>query len=1191
MILINWTNEQQQVIQANGSLLVSAAAGSGKTSVLVARVLKKLSSKSPCSIDELILITFSNAAAEQIKLKICQNLKNSIELHPENRTHLQLQLDLIDTANCCTFHAFCLKILRENTALLGLSPTFRIASEQEILLLQQSAFKTIIERFYKKKDWHQLANLCEFYHDDDKLFENVLKFYNFSRSKPFYKDFWQEILNYYSAKTTNIQNDKFIQVTLDYSDNILRFCADCAQANLQLAQKHNLTKLYPALQDDINLVNELIGTLKAPKSFAFIRQHVSGVKLLNMPPCKNDATEPQVLQQITQTRKLIRENLDTLKSRILCFDEETITQDKQYSFRYFDLLIEIISAFDAEFSAIKRSKNLIDFADIEHFSLELLYHKTKSRQLQKSSIAQEITNSFNEVLVDEFQDINEVQNLIINAVSKNYSNVFMVGDVKQSIYRFRHAVPEIFIAKKDSLPDYDGCTFPARIFLKHNFRATKAIIDAINFIFSQIMTKSTSAIDYDTTQELTPGTTQTFCEPGFKLSIIEHKANSTEAMQIEAKYIADYIAQKIADPNFVIEDEGTLRHVNYGDFCILLRSTKDSIDIYRNALIDANIPVALQLCANFWQSKEIIKLIAILKAVNNPTQSISLAAAMHSCLFSFSLDEITKIRLTNKNESLYNNVISFGGSKCAELLTTLKGLSDFFLNNSLYDSINYILTQKHYLALSLIENKKTNQIKTNLKLFLNLAKQAEFLGISSLYDFINYIEQEQAAGSVPNQDASDDIFNINAVKIISIHKAKGLEFPICFIANTGKEFNKVDIISRFLLHRELGTACVKYSKNRAFQTSTIFREAIISLLQQEMFAEESRLLYVALTRAKFQIIVPIITANFKAQLEKIMLIKNAASLRGLCFPALRHHQNFADLILFAMLSHQEFCAKFNVSNSNFIKTDAKFEFELVEPPLAEKKTQQTAIDQNVITNGSANYKNLLEVIKNNINYVYPYSNILNLPASISVSKLLEAPSYKKFDLTPLFLAEQKPQITAAAQGSIMHRFMQFCNYKAAAANFKQELARLTDDKILTPQEAASLPQEGLKTFFKSAFYLNIIKKTVAIHREVKFSANFPSSKLFAQAANSQELINIHGIADCVLELDDQIYLLDFKSDKISNLAQLAQKYKHQLYIYKAALAPNFTKPITKLFLYSWFANQEVEILEEQNLEKLTPKNF
>ena len=1042
----------------------------------------------------------------------------------------------------------------------------------------------------KKKDWHQLANLCEFYYDDDKLFENVLKFYNFSRSKPFYKDFWQEILNYYSTQTLNIQNDKFIQVILEYAENILRFCADCAQANFQLAQKHNLTKLYPALQDDISLINELIGTLKSPKTLSFVRQHVNGVKLLNMPPCKNDSTDPQILQQIAQTRKLIRENLDTLKSRILCFDEEIINQDKQYSFRYFDLLIEIISAFDAELSAIKRSKNLIDFADIEHFSLELLYHKTKSGQLQKSSLAQEITNSFNEILVDEFQDINEVQNLIINAVSKNYSNVFMVGDVKQSIYRFRHAVPEIFIAKKDSLPDYDGSTFPARIFLKHNFRSTKAVIDAINFIFSQIMTKLTAAINYDTTQELTPGTTQTFGEPGFKLSIIEQKANSTEAMQIEAKYITDYIAQKIADPNFVIEDEGTLRHVNYGDFCILLRSTKDSIDIYRNALIDANIPVALQLCANFWQSKEIIKLIAILKAVNNPTQSISLAAAMHSCLFSFSLDEITEIRLANKNESLYNNVISFGGSKCAELLTTLKELSDFFLNNSLYDSINYIYTQKHYLAFSLIENKKASQIKTNLKLFLNLAKQAEALGISSLYDFINYIEQEQAAGSAPNQDASDDIFNINAVKIMSIHKAKGLEFPICFIANTGKEFNKVDIISRFLLHRDLGAACVKYSKNRAFQTSTIFREAIISLLQQEMFAEELRLLYVALTRAKFQIIIPIITANFKEQLTKIMLIKNAASLRGLCFPALRHHQNFADLILLAMLSHQEFCAKFNVPNSNSIKTDAKFEFELVNLPLPEKKTQQTVINQNVAIN-SANSKKLLEVIKNNINYVYPYSNVLNLPASISVSKLLESSSYKKFDLTPVFLTDQKIQITAAAQGSIMHRFMQFCNYKAAAANFKQELARLINENILTPQEAASLPQEELQTFFESAFYLNIVKKAVVIHREVKFSANLPSSKLFAQAANSQELINIHGIADCVLELDDQIYLLDFKSDKISSLAQLAQKYKYQLYIYKVALAPNFTKPITKLFLYSWFLNQEVEILEEEGLEKLTPKNF
>ncbi|MGN1034021.1 MAG: UvrD-helicase domain-containing protein [Oscillospiraceae bacterium] len=1188
---MNWTNEQQQAIQATGSLLVSAAAGSGKTSVLVARVLRKLLSKKPCSIGELLLITFSNAAAEQIKLKICQNLQNSIELYPQKRAHLQLQLDLIDTANCCTFHAFCLKILRENAALLGLSPTFRIASEQEVFFLKQSAFKTIIERFYKKKDWQQLANLCEFYYDDDKLFENVLKFYNFSRSKPFYKDFWQKILNYYSAKTLNIQNDKFIQVILEYSENILKFCADCAQTNLQLAQKHNLIKLYACLQDDISLINELIGTLKAPKSLAFVHQHVSGVKLLNMPPCKNDSADPQILHQIAQTRKLIRENLDTLKSRVLCFDEETITQDKQYSFRYFDLLIEIISAFDAEFSAIKRNKNLIDFADIEHFSLELLYHKTQNKQLQKSSIAQEITNSFNEILVDEFQDINEVQNLIINAVSKNYSNVFMVGDVKQSIYRFRHAVPEIFIAKKDSLPDYDGSTFPARIFLKHNFRPTKAVVDAINFIFSQIMTKSTAAINYDKSQELIPGITQTFCEPGFKLSIIEHQANSTEAMQIEAKYIADYIVQKIINPNFVIEDNGTLRHVNYGDFCILLRSTKDSIDIYRNALIDANIPVALQLCANFWQSKEITKLIAILKAINNPTQSISLAAAMHSCLFSFSLDEITKLRLTNKNESLYNNVIYFGSSKCLKLLATLKELSDFFLNNSLYDSINYIYTQKHYLAFSLIENKKTGQIKTNLKLFLNLAKQAEALGISSLYDFINYIEQEQAAGSAPNQGASDDIFNINAVKIISIHKAKGLEFPICFIANTAKDFNKVDIISRFLLHRELGTACVKYSKNRAFQTSTIFREAMISLLHQEMFAEELRLLYVALTRAKFQIIVPIITANFKDQLEKIMLIKNATSLKGLCFPALRHHQNFADLILFAMLSHQEFCTKFNVSNDNSIKADAKFEFELVEPSLSGKKTQQTVIKQNVITNGSANSKKLLTIIKDNMNYVYPYSNILNLPASISVSKLLERSFYKKFDLTPVFLTDQKTQVTAAAQGSIMHRFMQFCSYKTAAANLKQELARLIDDKILTPQEATSLPQEELKAFFKSAFYFNIIKKAVVIHREVKFSVNLPSSKLFAQAANSQELINIHGIADCVLELDDQIYLLDFKSDKISSIAQLAQKYKHQLYIYKAALAPNFTKPITKLFLYSWFLNQEVEILEEKNLEKLTPKNF
>ncbi|MDR1354487.1 MAG: UvrD-helicase domain-containing protein, partial [Oscillospiraceae bacterium] len=877
---INWTKEQQQAIDSRGSLLISASAGSGKTGTLVQRAVNKLIS-GECSIKNLLIISFSNAATEEIYSRIASKLQQA------NQQQLLEEFRNYGTKSISTIHSFCLKLIKENADVLKIDPSCKIAADHELVWLKEQAFNDTMEWFCTKHDQRQVAMLNEFSSGTHKLSSNLGKLYDFVRSKPFYREQLDSIAAYYCQKQA--PNDPFMQVIVCHCHKVISHCIQQLEWSIQLEI------IDASLKDQLATLSN---TLKCAQAAATTQDLQRYIDILDVAPLLSSkrASASDSQRQLAETIKGICKQINSIKNMWLYCDPANLKQDKQHSANYFKLLIRFAKAFDRYFCQHKRRNNLIDFHDMEQLVLLLLLSKKDDGRWEKNKFAEKISTEFKEILIDEYQDINEIQNLIFETISNQKTTTFLVGDVKQSIYRFRYAAPEIFLAKESCLPEYNGKQFPAKLQLKSNFRSAPSIINAVNFIFARLMTQNTVSFEYDNAHKLMATRPHTG-NSGVCIDIIEHEGSAEQSTRLEAEYIALQIEQKLNDSSFLICEGATTRRAEYRDFCILLRSLENKSDYYLDALTQRNIPTLAKPCTDFFNQKEIRLLVALLKTINNPMNEAELVTVMCSC-FGFSLAEIYTLREVDPRLPLYLMADKMAAQKGKNLVKNLSFCKQKAALSSMPELISYIYGEKWFVNGAINRSGGQEAAKNRLDRFLDLAASGPN---KSLPDFIEYLDLIMQ--KIPNPFPAKALpNNPNAVNVLSIHKSKGLEFPVCFLGNSNKEFNCRELQDSLLFHHKLPASCTFYNKQNMQCRPTIFKLATTIALQNDMLAEELRLLYVAMTRAKESFIVPIVTKDFADKQSR--LTSDAQNLDQI---SLQKHRKYADLILLALFSNKNHC--------------------------------------------------------------------------------------------------------------------------------------------------------------------------------------------------------------------------------------------------------------------------------------------
>ena len=790
-----WTPEQENAINSTGgSILVSAAAGSGKTSVLVERVIKQITNlDNPIDIDKFLIVTFTKAAAQEMRSRISARLSEMISKNPQN-SHLHNQQIMLKCASLGTIHSFCASIIRENFYKLGISPKFRIAEESEISIIKNQAMEKTLNDFYEfqNPDFIYTANLFGNEKNDNSLSLIIEQIYDFTRSLPFPEKWMNNVCKMYE-NITSVKDSPWGKIAVNFAKkSFTEVQKILSQIKTISSKNENIQKSYgEAIEKDLSEANSIMESLNI-ESWDKISEKITQFSFSKFKPlrCKNCDFEKNV---ISEKRKYAKNLIENSKKYFTFSELGTINSLKKFKV-VTKTLFEVTNYFCEEISYLKTIKNIADYSDLEHWAIKLLSKDTDSGEINPSDIAFEISNRYAEIMVDEYQDINEIQNTIFKLINNN-NKMFCVGDVKQSIYKFRHSKPQIFLGKKSDYRLYskEENNYPAKIILGKNFRSNPKIIDSINFIFESIMSEEAGEIQYNDEEKLVPGgiykeeTQNDECDINF--SIIDTSQSQENSDILEADFIAEKITEMIHQKYKVIEN-GTERPITYSDFCILMRSSNAHAHIYASRLLEQGIPAWSETKEKFLDTSEISNIISILQTINNPVQDIPLISAMMSPIFGFNVDELSEIRESDRNNLFYFAVKKSsenGMKKCTDFLEKINYWRKISCTVPCGELIEFIYQDTDYPALCLAKAKGEVK-KANLELLVQYAEKFEnqyHKGLSGFLDYIENIRQKKS----DLEPASISSEYENTVKIMSIHKSKGLEFPVCIVAGCGKKFN------------------------------------------------------------------------------------------------------------------------------------------------------------------------------------------------------------------------------------------------------------------------------------------------------------------------------------------------------------------------------------------------------------------
>lgn len=1160
-----WTKDQNNAINVkNRTILVSAAAGSGKTAALSERVIRKITSKdNPIDADKLLIVTFTKAAAAEMRERISTLLSDIVDKNPYD-LYFKRQQSLLKHADICTIHSFCGKVVRENFYKLGISPNFRIADQNEISILEERAMKSVLDEFYNegKKDFFDVVELFSNEKDDNGLVKIIGEIYKFIGSCTFPDKWFEDIFNMYKQK--DISSSPWGKVLFEYVIDTCLCCEYLIKTGIDLLNNNDdLKKVY------IDALNtELLGieTIKCGAEKGLWDDTLNNINKFKRGRRKTLTEEYKsdfYVNKIEYIRDYTKKCIDGLKKRF-AFDEKCAKLDMKNVASVTNILFDITKRFAERISKLKEEKNVAEFNDLEHWMLKLLIDKDPQGNIKRSSLAEEISCEYEEIMVDEYQDTNEVQDMIFRMISRDESNLFMVGDIKQSIYGFRQAMPEIFMKKKENYKLYDGFDSKdaCKIILGKNFRSRKGVIKTVNFIFDKLMTKESGNIDYNDEEKLICGASYSEKEDEETVVEIINLNDEEDADKAEAIRISEIISKMIKE-GYCIKDRDKERPVTYKDFCILLRSANKHATVYAKELSERGIPAWSDTMGKFFGTAEVAGMLSLLRVIDNPIQDIPLLATLASPIFGFSPDELSDIRLAKKEAPLYlalKEKAELGDTRCKEFIDKIDDYRRHCSTLTVEKLINYIYNDTGYESIILTMTNGEFRV-ANLRMLCEYAAKYEgtvFRELSGFIDFIDKLENRNA-DLTPASTISEAS---NVVKIMSIHRSKGLEFPICILARCSGRFNKEK--GNILIHHKLGIGIMLKDDNMSAKYTNFIRNAIDLKLSTEQMAEELRVLYVALTRAKEKLIFLISVKNISK------IIKNDISLiaKNGKIPAyiVKNSSSYADWILSCMFMskhakniYEEAGNPYNYCES-FVNLD-KWKINITD-------TKNTEIKSNITLEKELNYE-LEERIKKRFNFKYKYSKINHVPVKLSASKLAQQEEFKNYLAVsrPAFMLEKS--VSPAERGTALHEFLHFANYSLALEDANSHLKELCDKGFLTYNQAKVININDVNTFLNSELGKRIIKSSNVL-REYRFTVSVPAYDLDKgeTLGDDREKVIIQGAIDCVFKEDDGYVIVDYKTDRVKDLDHLKEKYTKQLNIYKHAFEICENVNVKELIVYS-----------------------
>ena len=1129
-----WTEQQLKAIEpANRLTVLSAAAGSGKTTVLVARALNLLlDEENPVSAEKMLIVTFSNASAAEFKKRIEKGINEKIKENPNNN-YIKMQKVALQKADISTIHSFCIKLVRENFQSLDISPDFTICDEAQANLLHEKAIAQAMNYGYSRPE-----------------FKELVSFYGKSSSDRQIREFLRQMDYFFSALPHPTKTAKAMAQQYDNSSDI--------SATAGFAQLTSTLKLYADylvfLAEQMNIIFETSDFTGYEDGIAQCKAYAEKIyasatacdtettaKLLSAPVPKLGRAKPACNESKT-IKDNIHKEFDKVAGKMveICgyLDKEAYKNDILSTAKHVKTLFDVYIEYQRVLMENKKARKSFEFSDFEHFALELL----QDEDGQPTNLALSLRRNYEYIMEDEFQDTSFVQDAIFTMIAReSQSNLYVVGDVKQSIYGFRKASPEIFLAKRQI--GLDNEKMGNTIYLPHNFRSSFSVIEGVNYIFASLMSKLVGGVEYDDNEKL-----MTLKENDFSTGVKLQLYNENEA-ENTARAISNMIKS-----GYQIEENGIKRPVKSGDFCILMRNTKHFGE-YKAELEKLGFEAFVKDDELILNKQEVQSVINLLKVISNPMQEVYLTATMFGDIFGFTLNEILKIRTDNKEVNLYKALALAENPKAKYMLELLK---DFSYMAGVYSAdklIDYLCKKTGYyqrLAFTNDGNEKTE----NLRWFIDFAKNWSKTHPSDLSAFIRWTDAYIKTGKGGSADSQQ---NENAITIMTMHTSKGLEFPVVFVTGLTTKFNKQDKIKRLMLDTQLGIGMYA-NHSFGYNHSTMNIAAIRDKVEENSASEEMRLLYVAFTRSKNLLV---LSGEYNRSFSENAIEKTVACSMTKPHPAMLRSATTPMHWIIAALHHHKSIADMFSYGKEDKNMPAAIEIDLQADNLIQDECDDTKTDGTVKIDAD------IAKIQANLGFVYPHIARTSLPIKLSVSEI--AKSTQITLAKPDFIKEGKA--TAAEKGTAMHLFAQHADILLARTNLENEIARLEKEGKI---DVSLLNIPAIEKFIFSDV-ANMILNSEKVYTEKDFLVPYNAARALDDDRYTSDEIMIQGIMDCVLENGDEITIIDYKTDFIHSISQLKKRYSRQLELYRHGAKQLFGTENVKCILYSFHLDEYIEV--------------
>lgn len=1213
---ISFTKEQQKVIDLhNRNILVSAAAGSGKTAVLVERIIQMICrEKDPVDIDRLLIVTFTNAAAAEMRERISLGINRQLALNPESE-HIQRQAALLHNAQITTIDSFCMFLLKNHFHEIGVDPAFRVMDEGEKKLLVQDVMAELFEDKFASKE-KGFQDCVEYFCPGGReqvLEDYILELYQFSESYPWPVEWLKERkLDYQAVSEEELAETDYGRYLMQHIRAVLESCTESYRRLQELCQEPDGPYMYGELVDqELEQLEQLLGV----KRLSDYASRLPAITFGRLPSKKDSSVSPEKRELAKELRGNLKDIIKELGERFFTTPLSLAAYQAGCCREPVNTLIDLTLEFRNRLQEKKQAGKLVDFSDMEHYALEILL-KREEDQVRPSQVALEYRQYFKEILIDEYQDSNLVQEYLLRAISgeeDGHFNRFMVGDVKQSIYKFRLARPELFLEKYDHYTQEESSC--QRIDLSRNFRSRSQVVDTVNNIFSRIMSRQTGGIEYDDKAALYPGAVYPENPECSSELLLVEKPGSDDPMQpkestatftpkqAEALAIAGRIKELIASFQVTDKESGLLRPVRYSDMVILLRTNSGWDEEFKAVLEEEGIPVYITSKTGYFAASEVQELLALLRVLDNPRQDIPLFGVMKSVFGGFTEEEIALIRSRDKGKSLYEVLAQIAGEAGGELLA--KKAAEFLRKIARYRSYTSYMPIRELLQ-ELVNDSgylpyvtalpMGSRRRANVEMLFTKASDFEKTSYHGLFHFIRYIEQlEKYDVDYGEAELLDE--NADVVRIMSIHKSKGLEFPVTFVSGLSKRFNMQDVNRSLIADVDMGIGTDYVDAKRRIRNKTLRRLVLARKLKEDNLAEELRVLYVALTRPKEKLIMTAVLENAAEKWER----QQELGTDRLLYHEFLDSSSFLDFLLPVAGNAQ---VEVKIQDVSTLRG-------------ARRREQITLLDKQsrLLHAGEYADRAALETLRQRFSWQYPYKALEKLYTKTTVSELKIAAMAEKDEAAfhafeeqeivpyiPLFKRGEE-KISGAVRGDAFHKVMELMDFEAVygavfgkipdsaeefcrtaqaqKAKLRTSLKAFLEEKVrqgrLSQEYRRAVNDEKLVHFLSCELSYRMYKASLAgaLYREQPFVYGISAGRL-GEDFPKEEKVLIQGIIDAYFVEDGEMVLVDYKTDVIGSPGELWNRYETQVQYYEEALCALTGLPMKQKNLYSFYLERCVE---------------